>query len=207
MTCKKRHGTTYLKIDRRPSLEACMTACATVPACDSVDYEPRTKKCFFSNDNNAAAISADAFVSAHSLGCAGACSKCNKGCDQIDSNPLPADAAGCDADHGKIVTSGGEDFRLQCRHCYRSFLGRKVHVNSLAEYAKACAEDSYCQGANWMGPTTGCILHPAKDRDGSSTKFARDARCDALMPQSRSLADFDDTNMQVDNPEITQRDW
>lgn len=206
MTCDKRHGTTYLKIDRRPSFEACMSSCAAMPACHSAEYEPRTKKCFYGNNYNQPAIDAKAFVSAHSLGCAGACSSCKKGCDGLSSNSLPADAAGCDADHGKLITSGGEDFRLQCRHCYRSNSGWKAAgVTNMADCAKACAAESKCHGANWLGPATGCWLHPAVENDGSAVQFYRDARCDSLMPQSRSLADFE--NVKKDEPEITLRDW
>ncbi|KAK1763882.1 PAN domain-containing protein [Phialemonium atrogriseum] len=209
MTCKKRHGTTYLKIDRRESFEACLTACAILPGCDSIDYEARTKKCFFSNDNNAPAIDAPAFASAHSLGCAGACASCKKGCDQAKRDkPLQADEATCDADHGKIISSGNEDFRLQCRHCIRHTPGaswKAERAANLDECARACAADSRCHGADWMGPNGGCWLVPARNPDGSAITFARDARCDALMPQSRSLPDFD--NVIIDNPETTERDW
>ncbi|CAM1505087.1 Fc.00g107240.m01.CDS01 [Cosmosporella sp. VM-42] len=207
MSCDKRHGTTYLKIDRRPTFEACMGACAAMPACDSADYEPRTKKCFYGNNHNQPAIDAKAFMSAHSLGCSGACAGCKKGCDKDSQTPLPADAAGCDADHGKIITSGGEDFRLQCRHCYRSVDRWNVPAaKSMAECAKLCAEDTRCHGANWMGPTTGCSHHPARDAaSGTAPTFWRDATCDALLPQSRSLPDFETT--QYDNPEKTARDW
>ncbi|TQN67638.1 hypothetical protein CSHISOI_07896, partial [Colletotrichum shisoi] len=77
ISCKKRHGTSYLKIDRRGSFEACTTACAAMPACHSAEFEPRTNKCFYSNNHNAPAIDAEAFISAHSLGCSGACSGCS----------------------------------------------------------------------------------------------------------------------------------
>ncbi|KAK6854895.1 pan domain containing protein [Apiospora arundinis] len=45
MSCKKRHGTTYLKQapDRYPSFASCMKACGSVPACLSVDYEAKTQ--------------------------------------------------------------------------------------------------------------------------------------------------------------------
>ncbi|KAL3587837.1 hypothetical protein FPOAC2_13736 [Fusarium poae] len=81
MACNKRHGTIYLKIDRRTSFEACMSACGAMPACHSAEYEPRTQKCYYGNNYNQPAIDAEAFISAHSLGCAGACSSCKKGCD------------------------------------------------------------------------------------------------------------------------------
>jgi hypothetical protein len=206
MTCDKRHGTTYLKIDRRPSFEACMSACAAMPACHSADYEPRTQKCYYGNNHNQPKIDAKAFVSAHSLGCAGACSSCKKGCDSMNSKPLPADAAGCDDDHGRIIVSGGEDFKLNCRHCYRMDGGRKVAVaENIGDCAKACADTSYCHGANWMGPVLGCWIFPTHDTAGKPMEFYRDARCDALMPQHRGLANFDD--VKVDDPPFTTRDW
>lgn len=204
MTCNKRHGTTYLKIDRQPSFEACMISCAAMPACHSAEYEPRTNKCYYSNNHNQPAIDAPAFVSAHSLGCAGACSSCKKGCEGLNSTALGADVVGCDADHGKIITAGGEDFRIQCRHCYRSWGGLGApEAKSAGECAKACADNPNCHGANWMGPN-GCYMHDATSQDGSATKFAADARCDALMPQSRSLAD---PEVKHDESPNTTRDW
>ncbi|KAH6973100.1 hypothetical protein BKA56DRAFT_676884 [Ilyonectria sp. MPI-CAGE-AT-0026] len=205
MSCDKRHGTTYLNIDRQPSFEACMSSCAAMPACHSAEYEPRTKKCFYGNNHNQPAIDAKAFLSAHSLGCAGACSSCKKGCDQLNSAALSADVAGCEADHGKLITSGGEDFRLQCKHCYRSSAYFKLEAKTMAECAKACAENPNCHGVNWMGPVTGCSAHPATQPGGAAPVFYQDARCDALMPQSRSLPHYD--TIGADSPEITARDW
>ncbi|KAH7136752.1 hypothetical protein B0J13DRAFT_677590 [Dactylonectria estremocensis] len=204
MTCDKRHGTTYLKIDRRPSFEACMSACGAMPACHSAEYEPRTKKCYYGNNYNQPAIDAKAFVSAHSLGCAGACSSCKKGCDSLGSSALSADVAECDANHGNLVTSGGEDFRLSCRHCYRGISSYKLPAATMAECAKACAGDAKCHGVNWLGPLTGCWAHPEKDSAGNAPTFWRDARCDALLPQSRSVPD---PTIGIDTDEITTRDW
>lgn len=56
-----------------------------------------------------------------------------------------------------------------------------------------------------MGPVTGCNAHPATQPGGATPVFYRDARCDALMPQSRSLPHYD--NIGADSPEITARDW
>lgn len=181
-----------------------MSACGAMPACHSAEYEPRTKKCYYGNNYNPPAIDARAFISAHSLGCAGACSSCKKGCDALSSSALSADVAGCNADHGKLITSGGEDFRLSCRHCYRGASGFKLTATAMSECAKACAGDTNCHGANWMGPDGGCWAHPERDVNGKTPTFFRDARCDALMPQSRSAPD---PAIDVDNPEVTTRLW
>ncbi|KAM0191646.1 hypothetical protein ACHAPI_008697 [Fusarium lateritium] len=188
MTCKKRHGTTYLKIDRRASFEACMISCAAMPACHSAEYEARTKKCYYSNNHNAPAIDAPAFVSAHSLGCAGACSSCKKGCESSDSIELSADVASCLADHGKIITAGGEDFRLQCHHCFHGHSQTLIPgVKSLGECAKACADNPNCHEVDWMGPS-GCFWSDVKNKDGSSYTLSPNALCDSLVPQSRAHA-------------------
>lgn len=206
MACNKRHGTTYLKIDRRTSFEACMSACGAMPACHSAEYEPRTQKCYYGNNYNQPAIDAEAFISAHSLGCAGACSSCKKGCDSLDNEPLPADTAECSGDHGKIITSSGEDFMLQCGHCYRCDCGSVAgDAKNMSDCAKACANNPDCHGANWMGPVLGCWMFPTTDYEGKAVEFYKDARCDALMPQRRGLPSF--SEIKVDNPPFTTRDW
>ncbi|KAG9253174.1 uncharacterized protein F5Z01DRAFT_675095 [Emericellopsis atlantica] len=171
MTCKARHGTTYLKIDNRPSFEACMSSCAAMPACLSADYEPRTKKCFYSTNTARPSISADAFVSAHSLGCAGACQGCKKNCDQLNGEALPVEKPECNKNNGDLVIAGGEGFRLYCGHCYRSHNSWTLEkATGIASCAKARGEDSYCHGANWIGG-----------------KLCPDGKCNALASQSRSI--------------------
>ncbi|KAK5988018.1 hypothetical protein PT974_12154 [Cladobotryum mycophilum] len=209
MSCSKRHGTTYLKIDRRDNYEACMTACAVMPECRSVDYEPRTKNCFYGTSAEQASISADAFLSAHSLGCAGACSSCKKaGCDGKDKNePLPADSARCDADHGALIVAGGDQMRLSCKHCWHSSketIKNIPTIKSLAECAQACGQDPYCAGANWMGPS-GCNFHPSIDKDGNGPQMKRNALCDSLTPLTRSLADYKDED--ITDSGNTERTW
>ncbi|POR34947.1 Uncharacterized protein TPAR_04849 [Tolypocladium paradoxum] len=207
MSCNKRHGTTYLKVDRRDSYEACMTACAVMPECRSVDYEPRTKRCFYGSSADQPSISADAFLSAHSLGCAGACSACKKGCDKVNGEPLPADAARCDADHGQLLIAGGEPMRLSCKHCWHSAVDT-IRVNSaaksLAECARICGQDPYCHGANWMGPS-GCAMHPNVDKDGKAPFMKRSAQCDSITPLTRSLAEYKEEDIQDSG--ITDRSW
>ncbi|KZL85588.1 pan domain containing protein [Colletotrichum incanum] len=190
MSCKKRHGTSYLKIDRRSSFEACMTACAAMPACHSAEFEPRTKKCFYSNNHNAPNISAEAFISAHSLGCSGACSGCKKGCDRLNGDPMPADAASCNEDHGKVLAAAGEDFRLQCTHCfYSAGVWTAVGAKNLAECTKACADDEQCHAANWLIADSRCTLHGPGRNGGQKPSFGQSDKCHALVPLDRSCAD------------------
>ncbi|GJD02564.1 PAN domain containing protein [Colletotrichum higginsianum] len=190
ISCKKRHGTSYLKIDRRGSFEACMTACAAMPACHSAEFEPRTKKCFYSNNHNAPAIDAEAFVSAHSLGCSGACSGCKKGCDRLGADPMPADAAACDADHGKVLAAAGEDFRLQCAHCfYSNGVWTAAGAKNLAECATACAGDEQCHAANWLVAAGKCTHHGPARNGGQKPSFGQSEECHAIVPLDRSCAD------------------
>jgi hypothetical protein len=189
MSCKARHGTTVLKTERRPSFEACMASCAAMPACQSADYEPRTKKCFFGNTTKRPDITAEAFVSAHSLGCSGACAGCKKGCDQVGSSPMPADAATCAEDHGKLIAAAGQDFRLYCSHCFRSS-GHFIlpGATNLAKCAKACADEPRCHGVNWIAGK-GCNAHPERDPGGNRPTFGLEATCHALAPLDRSMAE------------------
>ncbi|EQL03645.1 PAN domain containing protein [Ophiocordyceps sinensis CO18] len=101
MSCHKRHGTTYLHVDGRESLEACMTACSVMPQCRSVDFEARTKRCFHGNSGDQPSTAAGGFVSAHSLGCSGGCAARNKGGEggeggesEASKEPLPAGGGG-----------------------------------------------------------------------------------------------------------------
>lgn len=77
MSCGKRHGTTPIGGEIVNSLKECMDACSSVLQCHSVDYHPRTKKCYQSNHQSDPTVQASGFASAHSLGCANAC---NGGC-------------------------------------------------------------------------------------------------------------------------------
>ncbi|EGE05382.1 hypothetical protein TEQG_04262, partial [Trichophyton equinum CBS 127.97] len=77
MSCGKRHGTTPIGGEIVNGLKECMDACSSVLQCHSVDYHPRTKKCYQSNHQSDPTIQASGFASAHSLGCASAC---NGGC-------------------------------------------------------------------------------------------------------------------------------
>ncbi|PFH62197.1 hypothetical protein XA68_14604 [Ophiocordyceps unilateralis] len=209
MSCYHRYGTNHLKIDRRDSYESCIAACDLMPECRSVEYEPRTKKCFYGTNAEQATISAKAFLSAHSLGCAGSCSSCKKkGCDKKDNKPLPADAARCDDDHGKLLVAGGTEMRMNCQHCWHSAdstIRKNPTVKSLADCAKLCGQDPYCHGANWMGPKIGCNLHPRVDADGNGPKMKRNAKCDSVTPLTRSLADYPED--QITDSGNTERDW
>jgi hypothetical protein len=48
-------------------------------------------------------------------------------------------------------------------------------------------------------------MFPTADYEGKPVEFYRDARCDALTPLHRGLANFN--NIKVDNPPFTTRDW
>ncbi|KAH6669665.1 PAN domain-containing protein [Plectosphaerella plurivora] len=193
MSCNARHGTTVLKTERRPSFEACMASCAAMPACQSADYEPRTKKCFFGNNTKRPNITAGAFLSAHSLGCSGACAGCKKGCDQVGNNAMAADMASCPGDDGKLLAAAGQDFRLYCSHCFRSSASGHFLLSgakNLGECAKACAEEPRCHGVNWMAEK-GCNAHPERDSAGVRPQFGQDGRCHALAPLDRSMAELE----------------
>ncbi|KAI1081425.1 hypothetical protein F5B20DRAFT_579289 [Whalleya microplaca] len=75
MDCCKRHGVKAFSQERLPSLKACMAACATAPACQSVDWHGETGMCYFGKHSGEPTISVSGWSSAHSLGCAGACKK------------------------------------------------------------------------------------------------------------------------------------
>ncbi|KAK8118456.1 uncharacterized protein PG998_003082 [Apiospora kogelbergensis] len=188
MSCKKRHGTTYLKQtpDRYPTFASCMKACGAIPACLSVDYELKTQKCFFSTNAKNPTVAAAAFASAHSAGCAGAAcgSSCNAtGCDD-DVNAGPLDAKSyyaCDRDHGKPVTVLGVDFYVACQHGINSHPWRPVaaaadHVACV----ELCAADAACGGANWIGGAS-CFHHPDVNRDGSAVSVDQRLDSDAFV--------------------------
>ncbi|KAK2750671.1 hypothetical protein FQN57_002744 [Myotisia sp. PD_48] len=72
MVCGKRHGT-EAQAQTMVSYEECMQACARLGPCKSVDWHPRTKKCYFGEHIGEPEIDAPGFASAYSMGCAGAC--------------------------------------------------------------------------------------------------------------------------------------
>ncbi|EFR00917.1 hypothetical protein MGYG_03920 [Nannizzia gypsea CBS 118893] len=81
MTCGMRHGTSPIGGAIVNSLKECMDECSAVLQCHSVDYHPRTRKCYQSNHQSDPSIQASGFASAHSLGCANACNGgCGGGC-------------------------------------------------------------------------------------------------------------------------------
>ncbi|KAL8974752.1 MAG: hypothetical protein Q9197_001014 [Variospora fuerteventurae] len=75
MDCGKRHGTTVLSWEFADSLEQCMENCGAMVPCHSVDYQARTRKCYYGKHHGNPLIEATGFDSAHSVGCAGACTK------------------------------------------------------------------------------------------------------------------------------------
>lgn len=75
MSCCKRHGVKAFATEPMASLEACMAACGTVPACQSVDWQADAGLCHFGTHSGEPAISVAGWGAAYSLGCAGACRK------------------------------------------------------------------------------------------------------------------------------------
>ncbi|KXJ92631.1 hypothetical protein Micbo1qcDRAFT_222394 [Microdochium bolleyi] len=211
MFCKKRHGTDYLKIDRRATFETCLAACAVTPGCDSVDYEARTKKCFYSNNQIAPAINAPAFVSAYSLGCAGSCGSCKNttNCDISKQKALPdkEEPVSCKNDDGALVTLELKEWRVQCRHCFHSHGSWSLPGSTLEQCARHCARDGRCVGVNLIKDS--CVMHPASaafPETGrvSNVEFAKNAHCDSLAPVEREHADMALT--VLDNAK-TEREW
>ncbi|KAH8817375.1 hypothetical protein F5884DRAFT_779178 [Xylogone sp. PMI_703] len=81
ITCGKRHGTEYLKIDKQGTLKDCMDSCASYIPCHSVDYHERSRTCYYSNHHGEPTIVTPGFSSAYSLGCSSSCCSNNtSGC-------------------------------------------------------------------------------------------------------------------------------
>ncbi|KAM3471863.1 hypothetical protein MY8738_009136 [Beauveria namnaoensis] len=182
MSCKKRHGTTYLKDvpDRYPSFASCMTACGAVPACQSVDYEPKTQNCYFSTNSKSPTTAAKAFMSAHSAGCSGACAGCaDDSCKDLKKGPLGPRKYGCPANHGKPITVKGVDFQVACQHAINSHPFTEVTAGSYEKCVELCAANADCGGVNWIG--TKCYHHPDNNADGSSAFVHQRADSDAYV--------------------------
>ncbi|KAK8033642.1 hypothetical protein PG991_003040 [Apiospora marii] len=75
MSCCKRHGVQHFAKEHMPSLKACMSACGTVPACQSVDWQQSTGLCYFGKHSGEPSIGVAGWSAAYSVGCAGACKK------------------------------------------------------------------------------------------------------------------------------------
>ncbi|EGX88990.1 hypothetical protein CCM_09037 [Cordyceps militaris CM01] len=182
MSCKKRHGTTYLKDvpDRYPSFASCMTACGAVPACQSVDYEAKTNNCYFSTNSKSPTIAAKAFMSAHSAGCSGACAGCaDDSCKDLEKGPLGPRKYGCPANHGKPITVNGVDFQVACQHAINSHPYTQVTAESYEKCIELCAANANCGGVNWIGKT--CYHHPDNNADESSAFVHQRADSDAYV--------------------------
>ncbi|XP_044715650.1 uncharacterized protein HRG_10831 [Hirsutella rhossiliensis] len=122
-----------------------------------------------STSANHPAIRAGAFLSEHSLGCAGAWSLCNKGCDTVNEDALPHSS------HDTI----------------KSFPQEK----SLAECARLRGEETLCHGANWKGPGR-CHFYPRLDKDGRPLVMKRSTECDSITPLLRCLGGYKEENIQ-----------
>ncbi|PMB64974.1 hypothetical protein BM221_009161 [Beauveria bassiana] len=182
MSCKKRHGTTYLKAvpDQYPSFASCMTACGAVPACQSVDYEVKTQNCYFSTNSKSPTIAAKAFMSAHSAGCSGACAGCaDESCKDLKKGPLGPRKYGCPANHGKPITVKGVDLQVACQHAINSHPYNQVTAGSYEECIELCTDKADCGGVNWIGTT--CYHHPDNNADGSSAFVHQRADSDAYV--------------------------
>lgn len=147
-----------------------MDACAALVPCHSVDYNKRTKTCYYSNHHGAPTIMAAGFDSAQSMGCAGACGGGGGcGCGSGSNNkPDPEPEAPiitptpkfCPQNHGKIIEKGGQEFRVSCEHSVSPTGGRRVNAGTEEECMAACAADPDCHGANFFGKDNSCMLHP-----------------------------------------------
>ncbi|KAK9416768.1 putative PA14 domain-containing protein [Seiridium unicorne] len=79
MHCCKRHGVKAFAVEQMSSLKECMAGCARIPACQFVDYQKETGKCYMGKHSGEPTIQVAGWVSAHSMGCAGACKE-KEGC-------------------------------------------------------------------------------------------------------------------------------
>jgi len=86
MSCCKRHGVQAFSKEPMPSLQACMDACGTVPACQSVDWHKDTGLCYYGKHSGEPTISVAGWSAAYSMGCAGACKKSTCACGQQDQS-------------------------------------------------------------------------------------------------------------------------
>lgn len=183
MSCKKRHGTTYLKEtpDRYPTFAACMKACGALPACLSVDYHTKTKNCYFSTNSKHPTVNAASFVSAHSAGCSGACASCNaSSCADLDKGPLGPEKYTCNEHRGRSITVKGIDFVIACEHAINSHPFKEVPAKDHAQCVELCAAETSCGGANWIGGKK-CYHHPDKNQDGSSSYVQQRLDSDAYV--------------------------
>nr|KMM66552.1 hypothetical protein CPAG_02890 [Coccidioides posadasii RMSCC 3488] len=155
MDCEKRHGTQYLDRQSVDSFEECIEACGAAPSCSSVDFDQKRNTCYLSIDGGSPTLQARTFASAHSVGCAGACDRCNDKC----STPAkkPEDPSKCTNDNA-IVAASGYAFRVHCNQCLYSTSGPGVpEAKNHQECMEACVRDERCGGANWR-ITEGCVL-------------------------------------------------
>ncbi|KAL8856238.1 MAG: hypothetical protein Q9178_007155 [Gyalolechia marmorata] len=102
MSCGKRHGAVPIFQEAQKSLRDCMNACAAILACHSVDYYQKTGACYYSDRHGEPQIDAPGFQSAHSMGCAGACT-CSQGCNGASGQPTDPSAP------EQQATTGGPD--------------------------------------------------------------------------------------------------
>lgn len=161
-----------------------------MPACHSADYEPRMQKCYYSNNHAAPKIEAEAFMSFHSLGCTGACSGCTKDCNSTDNAAMDADLVGCDADHGRLIVSGGINYRLYCAHCWHSSNSVVLpNAKTMKECSLACANEPQCFGFNYFGPGGGCNYHV---ESATNTPYIqKNMYCDLTIDESTKWKDTD----------------
>ncbi|KAH6680620.1 hypothetical protein B0J14DRAFT_531980 [Halenospora varia] len=73
--CGMRHGSVVIFKDTQESLKDCMDACAALTPCHSVDYHISKKICYYGQHHGEPTNVTPGWASAHSLGCASACSK------------------------------------------------------------------------------------------------------------------------------------
>ncbi|KAK3905540.1 hypothetical protein C8A05DRAFT_41504 [Staphylotrichum tortipilum] len=152
MDCSQRHGTQVIFRDRHASL--------------NVDYDVHGQICYYGKHQGEPTIDAPGFVSAHSLGCAGACSACSGGrcrtdpdpsAEPLDDRPFPQDGAlsGPAAPEllfpalgGQIMDAGGARYRITRGVKY--FGPAADQRWTLDECLQAYINTPGCNSINWL---------------------------------------------------------
>ncbi|KAK4129624.1 hypothetical protein N657DRAFT_677219 [Parathielavia appendiculata] len=171
MDCGQRHGTQVIFCDRQPSLKTCIEACGRLLACQSVDYDVHRQICYYGKHQGEPTIEAREFASAHSMGCACACSACGGGAlsdaPQRDDRPFPQDGAMsnpapphklCSGFNGQVIKAGGACYRMTCRSAtgcppddgVRYFGSSADQQRTFDDCAKTCANTSECNSFDFL---------------------------------------------------------
>lgn len=159
MFCGKRHGTTASPIEAA-SYEECIETCGSIISCKSVDYSPRTKKCYLGKHSGVPQIDAPGFNSAYSMGCAGACD-CEPKSPPQPEEPEPL----CPRIHDQIWVVDGQNYKSECTYvnCPTPYIGL-THAKTVEECIQACKDHPGCN-ESWL-PL------PSQECGGTVSRFA-----------------------------------